>query len=161
LKPDFASVGLGFALCQPADDALSLAAMKREDNGSEREFERVKSKLRLHPVAFGGRKTVGNEKHFHLHHGESLAAAWATVKHRHFLWGRTFSLLSDCQAIMCWLMNYKERNHAIKRLQLEMAGYWFTITHRSGTMLANADYFSRLGADIHIDPLLVDHISFI
>jgi hypothetical protein len=159
LKPDLASVGLCFALCQPADDALSLAAMKREDNGSECEFERVKSKLRLHPVAFGGRKSVGNEKHFHSHPGESLAAAWAAVKNRHFLWGRTLSLLSDCRAIM-WLMNYKGHNHAIMRLQLEMAGYWFTTTHRSGT-IADADYFSHLGADIHIDPLLVDYISFI
>jgi hypothetical protein len=134
--------------------------MKREDNGSECEFERVKSKLRLHPVAFGGRKTVGNEKHLHSHPGTSLTAAWATVKNRHFLCGRTFSLLSDCRAIM-WLMNYKGHNHASIRLQLEMAGYWFTITHRSGTMLADADHFSRLGADIHIDPLLVDYISFI
>ena len=160
LKTDFASKGLGFALCQPANDEASIAAMKREDAGGECEFEFTRSSLlRLMPCAFGSRKCVGNEIHFHSHPGESLAASWSVTKNRHFLWGRPFTLMTDCRALV-WLLDYKGHNHAVKRLQLELLGYWFTIANRSGSMLEDANYFSRLGEDISIDPLLRDYLSF-
>jgi hypothetical protein len=160
LKTDFLSKGLGFALCQPDDSPESLAAMKREDEGGPCEFEVVRSNKRLLPVAFGYRKTIGNEEHLHSHPGECLASSWGTEKNRHFLWGRTFSLITDCEALI-WLMAYKGFNHAIHRLKMMMLGFWFTITHRLGPMLEDANYFSRLGADIHIDPLLQDYLSFV
>ena len=116
------------------------------------------SKMRLLPVAFGSRKTKGNEVHFHSHPGESLAASWGTTKNRHFLWGRPFTLITDCRALI-WLMDYKGHNHAVRRLQLEMLGYTFTIANRTGAMLKDANYFSRLGEDIHVDPLLKDYLA--
>jgi hypothetical protein len=89
--------------------------MNREDAGGECEFELCLSKLRILPVAFdGSRKIKGNEVHFHSHPGESLAATWSTMKNRHFLWGRTFTLITDCKALM-WLMDYKGNNHASVR----------------------------------------------
>jgi hypothetical protein len=72
----------------------------------------TKSELRLLPIAFGSRKTIGNKKHFHSHPGECLAATWASTKKRHFLWGRPFTLMLDCAAIN-WLMSYKGHNHAV------------------------------------------------
>jgi hypothetical protein len=155
LKTNFSSLGLGFALCQPDNTTESLAAMKREGEGDECKFEFCLSKLRLKPIAFESRKTIRNEKHFHSHPGESLAASWATTKNWHFLWGRPFTLITDCRALI-WLMNYKGHHHAVGRLQLEMLGYWFSIANPPGRMLEDADYFSRLGQDIHIGPLLKD-----
>ena len=67
--------------------------------------------------------------------------------------------MSDCRALL-WLMNYKGNNHAVKRLQLEMLGYWFTIVNRPGRMLEDANYFSRLAEDIIIDPILKDYLAF-
>jgi hypothetical protein len=128
LKTGFSSLGLGFALSQPDDTTESLAAMKREDKGGECELELCLSKLRLKPIAFGSRKTIGNKKHFHSHPGESLAASWATTKNRHFLWGRPFTLITDCRALI-WLMDYKGHHHTVRRLQLEMLGYWFSIAN--------------------------------
>jgi hypothetical protein len=58
-----------------------------------------------------------------------------------------------------WLMDYKGHNHAVRRLQLEMLGYSFTIVNRTGAMLEDANYFSRLGEDINVDPLLKDYLS--
>jgi hypothetical protein len=160
LKTDFSSKGLGFALCQPDDSSAALAAMKREDEGGQCEFDLLsKSELRLLPIAFGSRKTIGNEEHFHSHPGECLAATWGAIKNRHFLWGRPFTLMTDCAAIR-WLMTYKGNNHAVICLQLELLAYWFTIAVRPGTMLEDANYFSRLGEDVHIDPLLKDYLSF-
>jgi hypothetical protein len=104
LKTDFSSLGLGFALCQPDDADESIAAMKRENEGGECKFEFCLSKLRSKPIAFGSRKTAGNEKHFHSHPGKALAARWSIVKNRHFLWGRPFTLMTDCRALI-WLMS--------------------------------------------------------
>jgi hypothetical protein len=97
--------------------------------------------------------------HFHSHPGEALAASWSIIKNRHFLWGRPFTLITDCRALI-WLMSYKGRNHAVKRLQLELLRYWFSIANRPGGMLEDANYFSRLGEDIHIDPLLKEYLGF-
>jgi hypothetical protein len=41
LKTDFSSKGLGFALCQPDDLELGLAAMRREDAGGLCEFDLI------------------------------------------------------------------------------------------------------------------------
>jgi hypothetical protein len=57
-------------------------------------------------------------------------------------------------------MDYKGHHHAVRGLQLEMLGYWFSIANQPGRMLEDADYFSRLGQDIHIDPLLKDYLAF-
>ena len=102
---------------------------------------------------------VIKEKHFHSHPGEAIAAAWAITKNRHFLWGREFTLISDCVALQ-WLMNYDGTNHAVRRLQLEMTGYSFTVVHRAGRMLEDANFFSRLADNTHIDPLIKDYLSF-
>eukprot|EP00957_Ditylum_brightwellii_P071944 5467852-Ditylum_brightwellii.AAC.1 len=37
---------------------------------------------------------------------------------------------------------------------------FFTLVHRPGTMLEDANFFSRLGEDTHIDPLLKDYMQF-
>lgn len=158
LKTDFSKVGLGWALCQPDNSKTSLDAMKREDEGGECEFDLTLKGPRLLPIAMGGRKTIGNEQHFHSHPGESIAATFGIRKNRHFLWGRTFTLLTDCRALK-WLMTYDGNNHAVRRLQLEMLGYWFTIVNRPQRMLEDANYFSRLAANIHIDPLLKDYLT--
>jgi hypothetical protein len=159
LKKDFSALGFGYALCQPDDTPEALAAMRREDEGGKCEFGRCRTKLRLKPCSFGARKTIGNEEHFHSHPGKCTAATWSITKNRHYLWGRPFSLISDCEALM-WLLNYKGHNHAVIRLQLELLGYWFTIGLRAGDLMEDANYFSRLGEDIHSDPLMTDYLSF-
>jgi hypothetical protein len=102
---------------------------------------------------------VGKKKSFHLHPGEALAMTWSILKNQQFLWGWTFTLVSDCSTLL-WIMSYKGDNHAVVWLQLELTGYWFTITNRPGQMLENANYFSRLGEDTHVNPLLHDYLSF-
>ena len=115
-KTDFAKVGLGFALCQPDDSPAAIKAMEDEIAGGPCLFElTLNSALRLLPIAFGCRSTIGNEKHFHSHPGECLAALYCILKNRHFLWGKEFTLITDCIALM-WIMKYTGSNHAIVRL---------------------------------------------
>ena len=148
---------MGFALCQPDDEKEALEAMKEEDEGGKCKFDLCLSKLRLHPVCFGSRKCVNNERFFHSYVGEATAAAWAIVKNRHFLWARPFTLLTDCHAL-AWLMSYTGNNAAIRRLILEMSGYWFTIEHRNNKMMQDPDYWSRLDHDCDIDPLNREYV---
>ena len=68
---------------------------------------------------------------------------------------RDLRTISSLQQVMI----YKGSNHAIKRLQLELSGYFFTIVHRPGKMMEDANYLSRLNADSTIDPLLKDYIT--
>ena len=134
--------------------------MKREDLGREWKFHlTLKSRLRLLPIAFGSRQTVGNEVHFHSYPGECLAVSWACTKNHHFLWSRPFTLITDCAAVQ-WLMTYKGHNHAVVRLQLEMLNLWFTIAVKPGQMLVGADYCSQMGEELHIDPLSTDYLKF-
>ena len=157
LKTDFSALGMGFALCQPDNSPEALQAMREEDAGAKCQFDLCFSKLRLHPICFGSRKCLNNERYFHSFVGEATAAAWAITKNRHFLWGRPFTLLTDCNALV-WLMTYRGTNAAIRRLMLEMTGYWFTIEHRPNKMMADPDYWSRLNSDHDVNPLLKDYI---
>ena len=158
LKTDFSAKSLGYALCQPNQDKESLEAMREEMNGGPCKFDMTLKGLRLLPISFGSRRTIGNEQHFHSHPGETLAANWGINKNRHFLWGAEFTLITDCHA-MLWIMTYNGSNHAIKRLQLELSGYFFTIVHRPGRMMEDANYLSRLNANSTINPLLKDYIN--
>jgi len=145
---------MGWVICQPGDDEASHSAMVDEDAGGPCHFElAVNGHLRLYPIAFGCRRCVGNEVHFHSHPGEATAAAYAMSKNRYLLWGRPFTLITDCYALL-WILQYQEDNPALRRLQLGLLGLWFTVVHRANKLNADPDYWSRIGQDIHFDPLL-------
>ena len=57
LLTDFSKKGVGHNLCQPADDAVSMAAMRREMEGGDCEFLKPNSNLMLKSTGFGARRT--------------------------------------------------------------------------------------------------------
>jgi hypothetical protein len=57
-------------------------------------------------------------------------------------------------------MNYNGHNYAVKHLQLELFLYYFTICHRPGRMMEDANYLSNLNQDISIDVIRCDYLSF-
>ena len=57
-------------------------------------------------------------------------------------------------------MKYDSHNHTVKRLQLEMTGYYYTVAHRPGRMMEDANFLSRLNEETHCDPLIKDYMSF-
>ena len=73
--------------------------------------------------------------------------------------GEAFSLISDYIALR-WLENYDGDNNAIRRLQLELACYYYSINDRPGGMLADADFYPRRAQNIHIDPSMKDYIVY-
>ena len=69
LRTDFSADGFGYVALQPADDEPSLAAMHKCMRGDGFDFMTKTSTSTLHPVAFGCRRTRGNEKKLHSHLG--------------------------------------------------------------------------------------------
>ena len=88
LCTDFSSFGFGYVATQPADDQVSFDAMKRRMDGGDFDFLKKDSKASLHPVAFGSRRTRGNETKLHSHLGEGFAGDWAINKCRHMCFGK-------------------------------------------------------------------------
>ena len=152
LRSDACAIGHGNVLLQPGNDAPSLAAMRREINGADCEFElTVSSELKLHPLGFAARKCVLNEKYLHSFMSEPLGLSFGIQKWRPFLWGRQFTAIVDCRA-MQWLDSYEGDNAAVRRLQFNIVGYNFTCKHRPEYLNKDADGLSRLGIDTTLGP---------
>jgi hypothetical protein len=159
LRTDFSAKGMGYALLQPEDTDEAISAMNREIAGGPCEFDINMSSPRLFAVAFGARRNRGYEKFLHSHLGEGFGLDWGANKNRHFLWGQRFTAISDCYGLK-FIMSYDKNNPVILRLQMRLMLWDFTIQHRVNAMMHDADFFSRLGADTTIDPLLQTHIGY-
>ena len=157
LRTDFSADGFGYVACQPADDDISIAAMTSQMTGGHFDFMTKESQATLHPVAFGCRHTRGNEIRLHSHLGEGFAGDWSINKCRHMCFGQRFTWVTDCYAIK-FILSYDGRNSAILRLQMRFMCWDMDIEHRNDHWLTDADYFSRLGADLCFDPLLKNYI---
>jgi hypothetical protein len=55
------------------------------------------------------------------------------------------------------LQEPQSRRHMVTA---RVTGLLFTIMSRAGDLMEDANYFSRLGEDIHSDPLMTDYLSF-
>ena len=107
--------GHGFPFMTPASDAI------------------------LRPVAFGARRTRGNETRLHSHLGEGFAGDWAINKCRHMCFGHRFIWVTDCYAIK-FILSYDGGNPAILCLQMRLMGWDMDIVHRNDHHLDDADY---------------------
>ncbi len=117
LRTNFSKDGFGYVALQPGDDAESRLAMKRCMDGGKFEFMDKSLKGILHLVAFGCRRTQGNERRLHSHLGEAFAGDYAINKCRHMCFGQHFTWVTDCYALK-FILSYDGRNSAILCLQM-------------------------------------------
>jgi hypothetical protein len=159
LRSDFSALGFGYVVCQPATDEASEEAMRAYCDGSDFGFMTKESSAMVRPVAFGGRRCRGNEVRLHSHLGECFAGDWAINRNRHMLFGQRFAWVTDCYATR-FILSYDGNNPAVMRLQMRLMCWDINIVHRNDTHLTDADYWSRLGADICFDPLFKSYLDF-
>jgi hypothetical protein len=88
LRTDFSSKGFGYVVCQADDDDVSLALASQFMLGNGFHFLTKTNGGVLYPVAFGSRRTRGNERHLHSYLGEGFCGDWAMNKVRHMCYGR-------------------------------------------------------------------------
>ncbi len=160
LRTDFSAKGFGYVICQPGDDEASVDLVTRYMMGQGFEFLTKSGLGTLHPVAFGSRRCRGNEKRLHSYLGEIFAGDWSMNKCRHMCVGRRFIWVTDCYAAR-FLMTYDGSNPAVLRLQMRMMGWDVDIVHRANDFLVDADYWSRLDADLCYDPSFKDYLHIV
>jgi hypothetical protein len=114
--------------------------------------------LSLRPLAFGCRRTHGNETILHSHLGEVYADDWAINKNSYYCFGQEFTWITDCWAV-CFILSYDSSNAPLLCLQMRLMCWKMTIVHQPGTLMSSADYMSRLGADLCFDPFLKDYVQ--
>ena len=140
LRTDYSALSFGYVALQPGDDNSSLAAMHREMRGGPCEFMSDNPNLYLRPVAFGSRKTRGNETRLHSHLGEGYAGDWAINKCRHLCWGMRFTWGTDCFGLK-FILTYDGTNPALLRLQMRFMCWDMDIVHRNDRYLVDANYW--------------------
>jgi hypothetical protein len=86
-RSDFSAKGFGYVVCQADDDDVSLALESQFSLGNGFHFLTKSNVGVLYPVAFGSRRTRGNEKHIHSYLGEGFCGDWAMNKVRHMCYG--------------------------------------------------------------------------
>ncbi len=128
--------------------------------GSCFDFMMKDSTSLLHPVAFRCCRMGGNKQSLHFHLGEAFSGDYTINKCRHMAFGQRFVWVTDCYALK-FIHSYDGRNPAILRLQMCFMCWDMIIEHRNDVCLTDADYFSRLGADLCFDPLLKDCVQHI
>ena len=105
----------------------------------------------LHPIAFGCCCTRGNKLRMHSHLGEGFSGNWSINKCQHMCFDQRFIWVTDCYALKL-ILSYNGRSPAILCLQMHCMCWDMDIIHCNDNFLANANYFSRLGANLCYDP---------
>jgi hypothetical protein len=132
--------------------------MNAYQSGSDFSFMTKTSAAVLHLVAFGARHCRGNEVRLHSHLGEGFSGDWAINKCRHMLFGQRFVWVTNCYVI-CFILSYDSANHAILCLQMRLMCWDVDIVHRNNSYIMDADYWSRLGADLCFNPLFKTYLD--
>lgn len=97
---------------------------------------------RQHVVAFMSMRTTKPESNYHSYELETLAIVRAVKHFRQYLYGRHFTIVTDCNAIKSSLQKHELLPRIHRWLQY-LQHYDFKIEYRQGTRMRHADYFSR------------------
>ena len=118
LKTDWSRLGMGACLVQA------------DDEGHE------------YVIAYASRSNNAAEANYSSYEGECLAAVWAVVHFRPYLYGQSFTLVTDHQPLR-WLMTNDKLTGKLARWALILQEYDFDVVHKAGTAHLDTDGISR------------------
>jgi hypothetical protein len=75
-------------------------------------------------------------------------------------YGRRFVWVTDCYAVK-FILSYDGANQAILCLQMRLMGWDVDIVHRCNDHLVDANYWSRLDADLCYDPSFRQYLHIV
>lgn len=93
-------------------------------------------------ISCASRTLKDAETRYHNTDREVLAAVYGVKKHRSYLWGNRFTIVTDHQAIPFLAKNKTDNPRAI-RWYLDLCEYDYTVMHKPGTSIKHADALSR------------------
>lgn len=97
---------------------------------------------RRRPVAYFSKVTVGAEPRYHSYELETLAVVKALQYFRHYLVGKHFKVVTDCNALKM-TQRKKDLLPRVARWWMYLQDFDFTLEYRKGVLMPHADFFSR------------------
>lgn len=97
---------------------------------------------RQHAVAFMSMRTTDTESRYHSYELETLAVVRAIKHFRQYLYGRKFTVITDCNSLKA-SKHKKDLLPRIHRWWAFLQNYDFELEYRKGNRLQHADFFSR------------------
>jgi RNase H-like domain found in reverse transcriptase/Reverse transcriptase (RNA-dependent DNA polymerase) len=130
--PDFSKTF--YLLTDACCKGISAILTQYDDQGNE------------HPITFISRSTRGKEQDYNTRRLEALAIYWAVKKHRRFLEGQRFKVVSDHNPLT--YMRKEKNDRQICRWITELEWFTFDIVYRKGSEHQAADSLNRVYEDI-------------
>lgn len=97
---------------------------------------------RRRAVAYFSKVTVGAEPRYHSYELETLAVVKALQHFRHYLIGKHFKVVTDCNALKM-TQHKKDLLPRVARWWMYLQDFDFTLEYRKGLFMPHADYLSR------------------
>ncbi len=126
LHTDWSMLGIGAVLTQ------------KDDDGKE------------YVIAYASRSNNNAESKYSSYEGECLAVVWAVAHFRPYLYGQSFTLVTDHQPLK-WLMESDKLTGKLARWALLLQEYDFEIVHKAGLQNLDADGLSRNPSSVEED----------
>jgi hypothetical protein len=96
----------------------------------------------VHPAAYYSRRTKDCETRYHAYDLETLAIVDAVEHFRVYLYGRHFTIYTDCNSVRATALK-RDLHPRVARWWIKLQDYDFSIQYRPGHKMGHVDYLSR------------------
>jgi hypothetical protein len=95
------------------------------------------------PIAYASRTLNRAERSYPTVEQELLAIVWGCKYDREYLFGRTFTIVTDHRPLT-WIFNVKDPSSRLLRWRLKLEEYTYEVVYKKGSCNTNADALSRI-----------------
>jgi len=95
------------------------------------------------PIAYASRTLINAEKNYPTIEKELLAIVWSCKYFRQYLYGRTFTIVTDHRPL-AWIFSVKVPSSRLLRWPLKLEEYEYEVKYKKGSSNTNADALSRI-----------------
>ena len=100
-----------------------------------------------HTIAFASRFLIWNEERYSVNELELLGVVWFVEYFKHYLFGKSFSIITDHRALLSIMKEHrsnKSYNSRLTRYVVRLLPFDFIIEHIPDAKMVLVDYISRL-----------------